>query len=307
MQRRKKQLLGAVGLAGVMAMTAIACSMPAPDASAQSGETTITVVVENNEVLSTQIISPKDTEMYQTNVIPIRTVYQGATELVHSLSCRTADGSTVNKVIDTLQLGSRSSGTREFEYAIDTSELGVQADCVLTATAKGPDNGSVTDQVSFRYRSLVVEIKDEVDENRNPLVHIDVSDDVYVLTIQVYDEHGNPVFVDKDGKPKAIQVERDQFDLENMSYELYLPMSEYGAKAGKYSLAVVAYGEDRKTVISMNLNTFEYKPETPEVPGTGSVFDDLNISRMDYLLTGLIAFGAVAGFAIYLMLRKSRH
>jgi hypothetical protein len=51
----------------------------------------------------------------------------------------------------------------------------------------------------------------------------------------------------------------------------------------------------------------EYSPITPDTPNTGMLsIGDLNISRIDYLVTGLIAFGVAAGFALALIYRKSR-
>lgn len=52
------------------------------------------------------------------------------------------------------------------------------------------------------------------------------------------------------------------------------------------------------------------KPGTdqkPEAPGTGlNLFKDLNISRADYIVTGLVAFGVVTGFAIFLIVRRNK-
>lgn len=49
------------------------------------------------------------------------------------------------------------------------------------------------------------------------------------------------------------------------------------------------------------------KPVTPETPDTGlNLFKDLNISRADYIITGLIAFGMVTAFAAFLMIRRSK-
>ena len=45
----------------------------------------------------------------------------------------------------------------------------------------------------------------------------------------------------------------------------------------------------------------------PEVPDTGSnLFKDLNISNADYIVTGLLAFGFVTAFAIFLIVRRNK-
>lgn len=56
--------------------------------------------------------------------------------------------------------------------------------------------------------------------------------------------------------------------------------------------------------------TYIFEEQNIPVPDTGtfthSVLDDLNISQMDFLLTGLIVFFSVAGFSTYLVLRKRK-
>lgn len=48
-------------------------------------------------------------------------------------------------------------------------------------------------------------------------------------------------------------------------------------------------------------------PNNPEAPDTGlNLFKDLNISRADYIVTGLVAFGLVTGFAIFLIVRRNK-
>ena len=59
-------------------------------------------------------------------------------------------------------------------------------------------------------------------------------------------------------------------------------------------------------IISVKTTPVEYTPATPELPNTGSLVGGLNISRLDYIVTGLIAFALISGFAVYLALRKSR-
>lgn len=49
------------------------------------------------------------------------------------------------------------------------------------------------------------------------------------------------------------------------------------------------------------------EPGNPEAPDTGlNLFRDLNISRADYIVTGLVAFGLVTGFAIFLIVRRNK-
>ena len=104
-----------------------------------------------------------------------------------------------------------------------------------------------------------------------------------------------------------IIVDKSAIDPETGELLIDLPFKEYGVPEGDYRAVVVTYDEN-DVILSIDTVPFTYKlrGNTPEVPNTGSMLENLNISRLDYLLTGLIAFGAVAGFAIYLICRKNR-
>lgn len=315
MQKRRKRFLGACGFVAVMAMTAVAVATPAPEAEAKSSESTISVTVGDTPTASyVHFVSPPDGTIVNQKTLTIKAVANGVSSVKYSLNCVKGNGEQFQEVIKTLG----GVENQEFDFNIgglDTS----QADCTLRADATSNDGGIVSDVVTFKYRSLYVQIKDEKAENGDPIADVRMSDDVYSLVVQVYDKQGNPVFITKDGKEEPLLIGRDQFNMDTLQLDVVLPMGKYGALAGEYDLVITAYGDDGKTVVSMNTNRFTYDPgkipvdpddsdggKTPEVPGTGSVLGDLNISRIDYILTGLIAFGAIVAFAIYLAFRKNR-
>lgn len=77
-----------------------------------------------------------------------------------------------------------------------------------------------------------------------------------------------------------------------------LPFESYGLEDGKYTIEVYAYGADSTDPLAAPyIIPIEYKENKIIVPDTGAVgglFGSLNISRADYLATGLIAFGVIA-------------
>lgn len=315
MQKRRKRFLGACGFAAVMAITAVALAMPAP--GVEAADTTIVVTVGDTPAASyVHFSSPQDQEIINKSPLKVKAVANEVSNVTYSLSCAKGNGEQFQEVIKTFS----GSGTQEFDYDISSLNTS-QADCTLRADATGADGGAVNDVVTFKYRSLYVEMKDEKAENGDPIADVRMSDDVYSLVVQVYDKNGNPVFVSKDGKEEPLTINRDQFNMDTLQLDVILPMAKYGAAAGEYDLVITAYGEDKK-VVSMNTNHFTYDPgkspvtpvdpdnpnggDTPDVPGTGSVLGNLNISRVDYILTGLIAFSAVVAFAVYLAFRKNR-
>ena len=108
---------------------------------------------------------------------------------------------------------------------------------------------------------------------------------------------------DDEGNEVTIVIDRDEIDPENGTITVELPSTDYDAPEGEYTGLVVTYDQN-DDVLGQYTFTFYYKP-TPKLPNTGSVFANLNIARADYIITGLIFFGLVAGFAIYLIGRRS--
>ena len=318
MKRKTKRVLGVFGLAVVMAMTAIAYALPAPEVHAEeitdSKDVTIQVTVVGPGS-TTKLVKPVNGEVVKSNIVPVEYTFQKMKSISTVLSCTGNTRAATEQIVDTYTVPEGTeSGTRTFNMNLNT--WGVQADatCRVFLTGKSVDDRDIRDEgASFEYRALTVDMGDKDDEdgkpvteeNGDPEVTIGISADVYSLLFQVYDEAGNPVFM-LNGVEDPILVSRDKFDLASNSYTLSLPMSKYGAKSGWYELVAIAYGQDGKEVISMNVYRFYHEAVTPNVPGTGTVMENLNISRADYVVTGLIAFGAVAVFGVYLVARKSR-
>lgn len=319
MKRKTKRLLSVFGLVVVTAMTAVACALPTPEAHAEdvltdSANVNIQVKVVGPGSNAT-MVKPANGEVVKSNIVPVEYTFQKMKSVSTVLSCTSVARAAAEQVVDTYNVTEEDgTGTRKFN--LDLNDWGVQADatCRIFLTGKGIDDKDIRDEgVSFEYRAIKVDMGDKDDENNKPVtdekgdpeVTIGISDEVYSLLLQVYDESGKPLFI-KDGVEEPILVARDKFDLESGSYKLNLPMSKYGAKSGWYELVAIAYGQDGKEVVSMNVYRFYYDAKTPNVPGTGTVMESLNISRADYVVTGLIAFGAVAIFGVYLVARKSR-
>lgn len=313
MQKRKKQLLGAVGLAAVVAMTAVAVSLPSPEAEAKGYEAVVRVTVggggpdQPGTTASVSLFGIFDQGEVVTDTSKIQGTSAAVTTVTLTGSYKDKSGKVVTFTVapENLQVSTTDGG---FEFEIDWKALGIpyDAEVTLVATGKTTDGRSVTDSVRFYYRAATMQVNvDEKDKLGNPQVEIEFNSSVKKMELQVYDKQGNPVFVDSEGKPKTIILKESDLDYDTLKHKLYLPMAEYNAASGDYDLVLVAYDADGN-VLSMNTKTFKYERDTPEIPNTGSLLGDLNISRADYLITGLIAFGAVMAFAIYLMIRRQK-
>lgn len=301
MQKNKKRIFGLVGLTVVGAMLATAISLPSPDAAAM--ETDVNVTVKVGEVsLSVAFTAPQDGAILTNPDLEVSTSYSMATKIDYFLNYTNQDGQDVR-----IPVGSFSptdeSGVHSF--MLDLRQYTGNNNFRLSTIAYGATGDQREDTVSFQYRVMNATY-DGVDAKGDPKIKAEASTDVDKIQVQVYDKDGNALFVDENGAEQPIIVNRDQIDA-NGQVIITLPFAEYGADPGDYTAVLVSY-DASGNIIAINPVDFPYVlPGTPEVPDTGVFIGDLNISRLDYLLTGLIAFGAVAGMAIYLICRRNRH
>lgn len=305
MKQRKKQLLGVLGLVAVMVMTAVAYALPT---HAESADTTVQVVV-TGPGRSVTIMSPQDGETIAVNSsdghisLNAKVNQEHLRKLQYLMVCTNEAG--VESKAEAESEITELSGSDEVTLTVPASAG--NSDCTLKV--RGFDDSGVeaaSDQVSFSFRAMSVVFTGKYDEFGNPEVLLMMASGVDHVVLQVHDKKGNPIFVSKDGKSEAIEITKDKFtvlDNGNLSYSLFLPMNKYQAPSGSYDLVSVAYGDDG-SVSSMNVNGFYYDPEAAGVPSAGSIMKDLNISRADFILTGIVIFVAVSGFALYLIFRK---
>lgn len=315
MRKRKKQLLGILGLIAVFVMTAIAYALPTPDAYAESSvsdSVKVKVTIPESES-RLSIISPKNGDVLTSqtngnNLVDVKIDHQQVYKVKLNTTCRNEAGDVTANVNSESDTSNNPSG--ELDVTADLGKLSGVNYCRLTATGLDKNgNDAIQDIVEFTFRSVSVDIDDKTDENGNPITNIVISDDVVKVMVQVFDKQGNPIFVNKDGTDEPIWIPVDKFfpiGDGNLSLSLSLPMKEYGAPAGWYDLVVVGY-DSKDAVVSMNVTEFYYGDETADVPNAGSIFKDLNISHADYIITGLVVFGLVSGFAIFLIIRNKRH
>ena len=298
MPKTKKQILGLIGLAFVGLMTAFAYCLPAPSAAAESSSNIDVVVTVLPDNTSIEILSPADGDEVSDGEATVAVRYSDTKRLEFQLTYTDADGQV--QTID-LPAYEPTDPNGEYEFALNLEQYGY-GDFVLKTTAIGVGGTIHEDAVSFTHQAATVE-NAGTNEDGNPVITIDPSDEFDHGQVQVYDKDGNPVFVDDEGNEVPIVIDRDDIDPETGKITVELPMTDYDAPEGEYTGLVVTYDQN-DDALGQYTFTFYYKP-TPKLPNTGSVFANLNIARADYIITGLIFFGLVAGFAIYLIGRRS--
>lgn len=341
MRKTKKQLLGLAGLGVVGIMTAIAYGMPTPDAAATEGYVQGTAYVTDSNAAANggsdvdlQVVigygttaasttSPKNGSVVTNPELTITTNFSETLRLDYYIVRKAPNGTTYRTDLPS-HTPSEAMGT--YSRTVNLTALGVEyGDTVTLHTrAEGPNGTIFEDSVEFSYAAISSSAGDTAD-NGDPGLAVEVGESVKDLVVQVYDKDGNPLFVDEEGEDTPIVIDPSKVDgngnikvtLPNGSvanghldangkFTITLPFEELKVPAGEYTITILGR-DDRQNVLTMDRVVVKYAPTAPEVPNTGALlFGDLNISRLDYLLTGLIAFGLVAGFAMFLICRRNR-
>lgn len=102
------------------------------------------------------------------------------------------------------------------------------------------------------------------------------NENINTIGINIYDENGNLVNV-----LSPITVNTPDMRVE-------LPFAENNLPTGNYRIEITAYNAEGEALYKPYITYYYY--EMIPVPNTGALFSNLNISRTDYLVTGLIIF-----------------
>ncbi len=289
--RKAKKLLGFACLAAVGLMTAVAYCLPTPEAAAQAADVNINVTVRESHA-SVHLVTPKDGDQTVRDELAISTDYTETLKIEYSLVYTAPDGHQ-----QTFDLPSYTPAAQDgtHDFTVDLSSYGF-GNYTLTAKITGVGGVTFEDAVKFEYCAVIVE-QIGTDEWGNPIVKIYANPKVAGLTIPVYDENGKALAA------TPLRVADHEFDASHIA-TVTIPMDTYSAPAGDYLGLALPY-DAADNLLKNYPFEFTYTPVV-KVPNTGLTLSNLNITKADYLLTGLVMFGAVAGFAIFLVARKSR-
>lgn len=135
--------------------------------------------------------------------------------------------------------------------------------------------------------------------NPNPVIEVNVDEGVEKVEAIVYDANGKEVF------------RIDSLVTSITTNYITLPFNLYCLKDGEYKVAIIPYTRDENgnlvpmiTEEEAKKNAIKITYGNPEVPNTGDFFASLNLSQKDFLLTGLIIFGAVTAGGIFILRKK---
>ena len=305
MKKTRKKLVGLFGLAFVVAMTIFASTLPSPMASAISTVTDhITVVVRNpEEAPAASIGSPDSGDSFLTPEQEISINYHNikSYKLIVTYTDENGVEHPSKTVVEENVEGGVGPAAHSFRGIAEQFGYGKYT---IRLDAIGDDDAPLPgDTVEFEYVAIKADTTTN-EETGNPYVNLDFDQDQESLTedlkinkvvITVYDKNGNPV----DGIPPIV--------VQPPVGRVELPFGEYGLPDGDYILVAQPFnsaGEALFDTVTMNV-TYNGEEDivVPSTADTGGMFKNLNISRADYLITGLGLF-LIVGIGGIVFIRK---
>ena len=291
MKKTHKKILGIFGLIIVATITAVAAFMPTPATQAVSSvtdEITVRVIDSVPEITisgienGTIVVSPEQT---------FNVHYRNTADVKVTVVFTNVAGTKTTYLLDEFD-ADYNEGEKSYtipNYGYGTYQVNVRGE--------GHEGAWDSDAVEYYYYAAYAEV---VDENGKKYVDVyydseaEGEDKVDKIEIRVYDENGNEVSF----SPLVVTTPTDRIEL---------PFEEYGLPDGTYTVKVIAYNQDGEQLGAPYIFTVVYKSaSTVEVPDTGGLLQNTNISKTDYLVAGLITFGLTAIAGVLFILRRER-
>ena len=294
MKKIQKQIFGCFGLGVVAAMTVTAALIPLPEASAATSVTdTIHIRVVGDTPEISGITGITDGAVITDPEVTVGINYNDVDTIEFKLTYTNEDGTvTVYDPIFPDIDANYEDGSAENTMHLDDNQFNIggsngYGDYVLTITGYGEDG--VPHETNIRFTYAPFEATAEQDPTTG-MVDIETTDvdDGTVDKIEVYVDGEKVGEIGPDGKFTFIPSDTTQ--------------------AKDYHIQLVAKDATGKTIYTEDLVVHFDPTLVPDtgVPDTGGFFRNLNISREDYLVTGLIVFFivGVVGFGVVARSRR---
>ena len=272
MKRQKKKLLGFFGLSFVVAMTSVAAIIPGPETSAVASVTDTIQVRVVSSVPNAKFKEPDQNIVTAHPEHSIFVTYENVTSVKIKMKYKHPDGSLDEYDFaywDNLNYEAGERGTN-----IDFSNYGY-GEFIFSLYGVGQEGNEIEfDEVLIEYVPIIVGPVTQNEDGKVTTRIEEYDDDVETVDIYIGD--------------KLIKtVNKDELD-----DEIELPMDGY--ESGTYNVTFVARDEDDDQLYTPTQKPLRYTEEEEiPVPGTadtGHFFQNLNISKEDYIITGLIVF-----------------
>ena len=296
MKKTKKRVLGLLGLVLVIITTIFAAFLPGPEASAEGGITSVTDTISVRVVGSVPDIlnvKPINGSVFIYPDQDLSFDYENVEYL--TITIRYTDKDDVEHIIPLLEKDDPESfvdyipGSYSTPLDLLAEDYGYGE---YRAEIVGIGFNDVKDfeTVEFALYPVVGEAN-EADDGK---VYLDLqydteNENINTIGINIYDENGNLVNV-----LSPITVNTPDMRVE-------LPFAENNLPTGNYRIEITAYNAEGEALYKPYVTYYYY--EMIPVPNTGALFSNLNISRTDYLVTGLIIFFLAAILGIVFIVK----
>lgn len=298
-----KQLLGFGGLALVIGLTAIAYNLPT-SAISVGADSDIYVEVYSN-TFETVIERPLDGDIYTDAEVSFQEIHSNAANVKYYLTYIDKDG---NKTVHELTgeevipaAGTTESATKRFTLNLD--EYGGYGQYIFRSVVTASDGRTREDAVQFKYAAINAEQQDvSVSEAQDSVsFRVYYSSGVKSISYQIYDA---------DGKEVSRSYSAVTDSPETGGYlDLTRALRELSLGSGRYTILIYGYATTDASGEPLDSDSvyFDYTaPDVPSIPDTGSIISALNISKADYLITGLIGFSLISIIALFVIRRSRR-
>ncbi len=290
MKKTHKKWLGILGLVLVSAMTVFAAFLPDYVSAATSVVDSVTVRVVGG-VPYVYLTKPKDEANLSNPKQTIKFNYENVETVTIKIKYTDPDGVeheyTLPPIDATEQYG---EGSIELDLSAEGYGYG---DYVIEAIGRAEDGVTDGDSISFSYYPVVTVVDD--DEKSGEVyatVEYDEDDEeIAKIKIDVYDEDGN--FVES-LSPEAFSPPKRKVEI---------PFGKDNP-AGRYKIVTTLYGSDGAVIGEPYATYYDYDGPI-EVPNTGGLFNNLNVAKSDYLVTGVLIF-FIVGVSGMLFIKKGK-
>lgn len=304
MKKAHKKALGVFGLVAVAVMTAFAAFMPVPVTQATSSLIDTVEIRIIGVSANAYITSPENNTIFTGSEQIMTYNYENVGHITVTIEYVDSGGNsqppiTIDSFDPTDEYGSGLANIDFDSYGYGYGKY------IIRVVGEGNDGLTHEDAISVSYLPVTatVEEDEETSDANVSLNYNENSDDIDTLELNVYDKNGNlitelsPIKVAKPGKNVTI------------------PFSETNLPAGEYIITVTALDENGNPLHEPYELTFNYRPvEVPdtsggeaEAPDTGGFMATLNISKADYLITGLLVFFIVGVVGIYVVAKDKKN
>lgn len=296
MKKTKKRVLGLLGLVLVIITTIFAAFLPGPEASAEGGITSVTDTISVRVVGSVPDIlnvKPINGSVFIYPDQDLSFDYENVEYL--TITIRYTDKDDVEHIIPLLEKDDPESFVDYIPGSYSTpldllAENYGYGEYRVEIVGIGFNDVKDFETVEFALYPVVGEAN-EADDGK---VYLDLqydteNENINTIEINIYDENGNLVNV-----LSPITVNAPDMRVE-------LPFAENNLPTGNYRIEITAYNAEGEALYKPYITYYYY--EMIPVPNTGALFSNLNISRTDYLVTGLIIFFLAAILGIVFIVK----